>query len=369
MSSPLHTRASTRGTLTRLGENLASLARMATTPLLPHDYLELVDPLRLSTRLRGRIVERRAETPDAATLVIRPGRGWHAHLPGQYVRLGVDIDGVRHWRAYSLTSPVAAPDGCIAVTVTRAGLVSSHLVDRITTGALIHLDQATGDFVMPAAVPDKILFLTAGSGLTPIIGMLRNDGTALADVTLVHCAPDARRTLFRDELRALATVGEISYHEWFTGERGRLDLNTPDALDRLVPDWRDRHTWACGPGPMLDACEELWTGQHLLDRLHTERFRTPIVAVGEGGTVHFDRTGRSATTDGATTLLDLADSQDVLAPSGCRMGICFGCIAPLLAGSVRDLRDGRITTALPDDGPVDIQTCIHAPAGDCTLDL
>ncbi|WP_116115808.1 ferredoxin reductase [Austwickia chelonae] len=369
MSSPLQIRASTRGTFTRIGTDLATLARMATTPLLPHDYLELVDPLLLSTRLRGRIVERRVETPDAITLVIRPGRGWRAHLPGQYVRLGVDVDGVRHWRAYSLTSPVAAPGGCIAVTVTRAGHVSSYLVDHIETGTLIHLDQATGDFVMPAAIPDKVLFLTAGSGLTPIIGMLRNDGTALADVTLVHCAPTDGQVLFHDELHTLAASGEIVYHEWLTGDRGRLDLHTPDALDLLVPDWRDRHTWACGPGGMLDTCEQLWSGQGLLDRLHIERFRTPVAVVAEGGTVRFAHTGTTVDADGASSLLDIAENLDLPAPSGCRMGICFGCSVPLLDGSVRDLRNGQVTTVLPDDGPIEIQTCVHAAAGDCTLHL
>lgn len=348
---------------------LVRAAGLATTPLLPQDYLELVDPLRLSARLRGRIVERRIETPDAATLLIRPGRGWRAHVPGQYVRLGVDVDGVRHWRAYSLTSTLDAPDGCIAVTVTRSGHVSSYLVDRIEPGTLIQLDQATGDFVMPEAIPDKVLFLTAGSGLTPIIGMLRNDGTALADVTLVHCAPTGDQVLFRDELRTLAASGEISYHEWLTGERGRLDLTTPDALDRLVPDWRDRHTWACGPGPMLDACAELWDGEGVPERLHTERFQAPVAVVGRGGSVLFGRTGRTVDADGGTPLLDVAESQDILAPSGCRMGICFGCSVPLLVGNVRDLRNGQITTVLPEDRPVDIQTCVHAAAGDCTLDL
>src|SRR5687767_10673329 len=80
------------------------LAGMLTTPLLPADYLDLVSPLR-GADLRGRVEAVHPETRDAVTLVIRPGRGWRPHIPGQYIRIGVDVDGVRQWRAYSLTSP------------------------------------------------------------------------------------------------------------------------------------------------------------------------------------------------------------------------------------------------------------------------
>ena len=83
---------------------MLKLAELVTTPLLPTDYLDLVDPLRSGADLRGRIEAVHPETRDAATLVIRPGRGWRAHTPGQYVRIGIDVDGVRQWRAYSLTS-------------------------------------------------------------------------------------------------------------------------------------------------------------------------------------------------------------------------------------------------------------------------
>lgn len=347
---------------------LLGFAAAATTPLLPTDYLELIDPLRLSGVLRGRIVSRRSETPDAATLVIRPGRGWRPHVPGQYVRVGVDVDGVRHWRSYSLTSPVAAPDGCLAITVKRIGRVSSYLVDEIAPGTLVQLDQATGDFVMPRVLPEKVLFLTAGSGITPVVGMLRNDGTALADVHLLHSAPTAEAVLFRSELQRLAAAEEFGYTEWLTGTRGRLDLSGPAALDGLVPDWRERHTWACGPAALLDAAEELWRAEGIAERLHTERFQAALAPTGEGGVVTFARSEVSLATDGGMPLLDAGEDSGVLMPSGCRMGICFGCTTTLMEGNVRDLRNGTLTTAAPGE-PVVVQTCINAAAGPCTLDL
>jgi ferredoxin len=103
-------------------------------------------------------------------------------------------------------------------------------------------------------------------------------------------------------------------------------------------------------------------------RLHTERFRPHVVVTGEGGAVSFARSGTVVEADGATPLLDAGEAAGVLMPSGCRMGICMGCVVPLESGAVRDLRSGALTTAVPGDG-VKIQTCISAAAGPCSLDL
>src|SRR3954470_23113097 len=134
-----------------LRDRVLKLVEFATTPLLPGDYLDLIDPLRSGADLRGRIEAVLPETRDAATIVIRPGRSWKGHTPGQYVRIGIDVDGVRQWRAYSLTSHLGRTDGCIAVTVKAIpdGKVSNHLVHRTKPGTIVQLDQATGEFVLP----------------------------------------------------------------------------------------------------------------------------------------------------------------------------------------------------------------------------
>lgn len=340
---------------------------MVTTPLLPDDYLDLISPLRAGADLRGRIVDIRRETADAVTLVIKPGRGWRGQLPGQYIRLGVDVDGVRQWRAYSLTSPLSAPGGSITVTVKAipGGKVSTHLVRHARPGTTIMLDQATGDFVLPEQRPERVLFLTAGSGITPVMGMLRNHLDELADVVVLHSAPTADDVVFGAELRELARQGRITLHEQHTETAGLLSL---EELASRVPDWAERHTWACGPTGLLDAAEEHWTAAGVADRLHTERFRPTVVAAGEGGTVTFGQQGQVVEADGATPILDAGEEAGVLLPSGCRMGICFGCVVPLRDGAVRDLRDGELTSATPET-PVPIQTCVSAAAGPCELDV
>ncbi|MFE6916080.1 ferredoxin reductase [Streptomyces rubiginosohelvolus] len=349
-------------TSTALRSRAWNLLEMVTTPLLPSDYLDLVSPLRAGADLRGRIEAVHSETDDAATVVIRPGRGWRGHTAGQYVRIGVDVDGVRLWRAYSITSPTNRRDGRITITVKAIpdGKVSNHLVCRAKPGTLIQLDQATGDFVLPRARPAKVLYLTAGSGITPVMGMLRDTG--FDDVVMIHCAPQPQDVIFRKELHSLVADKKLRLTEVHTDTDGKLDIAR---LGELVPDWAERETWACGPAGLLDAAEEHWTAHGVQERLHTERFRPGIAVVGDGGEVTFSTTGKTVAADGATPLLDIGEEAGVLMPSGCRMGICFGCVTPLKAGAVRDLRTGDITEAEPG---VLIQTCVSAAAGPCDIE-
>jgi ferredoxin-NADP reductase len=286
-------------------------------------------------------------------------------VPGQYVRVGLDVDGVRRWRSYSLTSPPTT-SGTIAVTAKPVpdGLVSAHLAQRLAVGDLVHLDQACGDFVLPSPAPAKTLFVTGGSGITPVMGMLRSGLETLRDVVLVHSDPTAEEMIFGGELRALAAAGRIRLVERHTDREGRL---AGADLDALVPDLAEREAWACGPAGLLDGLEEHWASRGIADRLHTERFHTELASPGEGGTVELTRTGTALTCDGATPILDAGEAAGLLMPSGCRMGICFSCVLPLREGSVRDLRTGEVTTAAPGDGVL-VQTCVSSAAGACQID-
>ena len=318
-----------------------------TTPLLPEDYLGLVNPLWSRTELRGRVVAVRRETARATTLTIRPGRRWAGHRAGQYVRVGVDVDGVRHWRAYSLTSAEGSPTLAITVQAQPGGTVSGQLAHRTPVGAIVHLEPAAGEFVLvPAA---KLLMITAGSGITPVMGMLRTLGPR-HDVAIVHSAPTASDVIFRDELRAWP--GFVERH---TASQGRFD---PTELDALVPDHRERAIFACGPDGLLAAVTEFRPDVAL------ERFTPPTrSAGGSGGTVSYGHT--TVDVDGGASLLEAGEDAGVLMPSGCRMGICFGCVLPLRDGQVRDLRTGEIHG---EPGDL-VQTCISGASGPAQLEI
>jgi ferredoxin-NADP reductase len=358
-----------------LRQSLRRVAEAAVTPLELGDVLDVFHPLRGGRDgLQGRIVSVTPETAESATILIKPGRDWAGHVPGQYVRIGVDVDGVRLWRTYSLTHGPRA-DRCISITVKAipGGVVSNHLVHAVRVGAMVQLEQAEGEFVLPQPLPDKLLLVTAGSGITPVIGMLRNLFSRrvppAVDIVLVHVNQCADTAMFRDELRAHGAAGRITLVERYDDVHGVLDVSD---LPTLVPDLDERLAYGCGPAGLLDALEAHHAARGL--ELTTERFRAVLVEPAgdgqSGGTVTF-ADGREIEADGATPILDAAETAGVLMPSGCRMGICMGCVIPLKQGAVRDLRNGAVTVAVPgetDPAGVPIQTCISAAAGACHID-
>jgi len=341
------------------------------SPLLPDDYLELINPLWSTRELRGKIESIDAETPDAATVLIKPGYRWGGHQAGQYLRIGLDIEGVRHWRAYSLTSDPARPDGLISITVKNvdAGKVSPYLVRRGRPGTIVSLGGVEGEFLLPERLPDKLLFISAGSGVTPIMSMIRHLDRAgeLDDAVLLHSARRAELVIFGDELRGLAQRHpKFVLHEQLTSESGRMG---PGDLDELCPDWRERETYLSGPTDMLDAFGEYFEQAGLDERLHMERFQPKLglgeAEEGEGGTITFLESGVKAESDGSVPILVAGEEAGLNLPYGCREGICHTCVGELRSGRVRDLRTGKVHG---EEGEV-IRTCIHAPEGPIEIEL
>jgi stearoyl-CoA 9-desaturase NADPH oxidoreductase len=355
---------------------LRKLAARITTPLLPDDYLHLANPLWSARELRGRILQVRRETEDSATLVIKPGWGFNFdYQPGQYIGIGLLMDGRWRWRSYSLTSapagksPRSASGSARTVTITvkamPEGFLSSHLVAGVEPGTIVRLAAPQGNFVLPDPAPPSILFLTAGSGITPVMSMLRTlvRRNQIGDIVHLHSAPTESDVMFRAELGALADEHpgyRMRLRE--TRTQGRLDLSV---LDHEVPDWRERQTWACGPEGMLSEAERAWSAAGIGEHLHLERFAVSRAApTGAGGAVTFARSGRTVDADAATSLMDAGESAGVQMPFGCRMGICQSCVVGLVEGHVRDLRTGQ-----EHDPGTRVQTCVSAASGDCVLDI
>ena len=353
---------------------LRTVAGRITTPLLPDDYLKLANPLWSARELRGRVLEVRRETVDSATLVIKPGWGFSFdYQAGQYIGIGLLVDGRWRWRSYSLTSvPVDRQSGSrgartitITVKAMPEGFLSTHLVGGVEPGTIVRLAAPQGNFVLPDPAPAKVLFLTAGSGITPVMSMLRTlvRRGQLGDVTHLHSAPTAADVLFAGELAELADAHE-DYRLTVRATRteGRVDLAR---LDGIVPDWQERQTWACGPEAMLEGADRTWKAAGIPERLHLERFAAVRTSAhGSGGTVEFARAGKTATVDGATSLMDAGEAAGIQMPFGCRMGICQSCVVGLLDGHVRDLRTG-----VEHEPGSRVQTCVSAASGDCTLDV
>ncbi|MGI8727534.1 MAG: ferredoxin reductase [Solirubrobacterales bacterium] len=332
------------------------------TPLLPDDYLAMIDPLWSTDELRGRIERITQEADDAVTVVIKPGWGWKGHKPGQYLRVGVIVDGIHYWRAYSLTSPPEADYVSIAPKTVPEGKVSPYLNEIANPGTLVRLGGVQGDFTLPDDPPEKVLMISAGSGITPIMSMLRGldaEGS-VPDIVHLHSAGSRERVIFGDELEALEDrYPSYSVHLHLTDQIKRIE---PTDLEDLCPDWRERDTYASGPGDLLDACSEHWEQDEGVDaeRFNVERFQKKLTeSDGEGGTVKFLKSEVEASSDGTTPILEVGENEGLNLDFGCREGICHTCTCELVSGRVRDLTSGKVHG---EEGAT-IRICINAPEG------
>jgi ferredoxin-NADP reductase len=350
---------------------LSRAPRAFCTPLLADDYLELINPLWSTRELRGRIERIEYETADSVTVVIKPGWAWPGHRPGQYVRVGMPVDGVHHWRAYSITSEPGRPDGCITITpkLLATGKVSPFLVRRARRGVIVRLGGVEGTFTLPDRLPAKLLFISAGSGITPIISMLRSidRGAGFTDVVHLHSARSADDVIFGVELRDLDQRNPaFRLHEQLTCKSGRM---SPSDLERLCPDWRERDTFLSGPAGMIAAMTERWQHSAHRDRLHVEHFEPHLDGApgqcGDGGTIHFRNSDVNAVSDGSQPILLAGEIAGATLPFGCRMGICHTCVARLRTGRIRDLRTGQVHG---QEGEL-VRTCINAPEGAIEIEL
>jgi ferredoxin-NADP reductase len=345
------------------------------TPYGVDRYVELVRPSWSSTEVRAKVVAVARITPRTVTVTLRPNGNWTGFCAGQYTQLTVEIDGVRHTRCYSMASCATAGDGLIELSITAhpQGRVSQHLRRAARKGQTVSLTTAQGTFRLPAAEPDHLLLISGGSGITPVMSMLRTR-CALGwekPVTFLHYALTESDMLYRDELEELArTAPHIRLVRVFTAEPGRGDLDgflSRQHLDRAAPRWAEAEAFVCGPAPLMDSARALFERSRRGDHLHTESFTVPPLGAATGsldGTVRFGASEVGVPSDGRPLLLQ-AEAAGLAPLSGCRMGICHTCTRRLCSGVVRDAVTGDLTNG-PD---VDIRICVSVPVGDVEIDL
>jgi ferredoxin-NADP reductase len=332
------------------------------------DLLAQVRPTWSLGRIRARVVEIREETPDVRSFVLRPNRKWPGFVAGQHVTVALEIRGVRHHRTYSLSS--APADRFLRLTVKRhaGGRVSNALHDQLAIGDVLVLSPPAGEFVLPPVPPRKMLLLSAGSGITPVMSMLRDlhHRAPERDVVFGHVCRTPADTIFAAELRALAaSMPALRLATHLTAERGRLD---GDGIAALAPDYAERWTWLCGPASFMEMVQARWDAEGLADRLACERFSGPTArrrAVGVPVQVRATRSNQSFTTTGELPLLVEAERAGLAPKHGCRIGICRTCRCRMTSGTVENLRTGELSS---EPGRL-IQLCISAARSDVELEL
>lgn len=349
---------------------LRRLGRALSTPFDPEDYLALFDPLQSARETRARVRRLVRDTDRSVTLELAPNRRWPGHLAGQHVLLGVDIDGVRHQRCFSLSSAPGDRYPTVSVKANGGGGVSDYLVHRCVEGEVLVLGDPAGDFVLPDPLPRQLLMVTAGSGLTPVHAMVRDlIGSGFSgDVVWVHFERRYADLMRAGEIRQLARDPRLHFHLVLTADTprghdqsGRLDEHW---LTDHVADAAGRTLFTCGPVGFLDTVIG-WHQRHGRAPLFHERFQTTAVSGGEGGRVRFARSGGEHRAAGDVSLLEVAEAAGLSPRHGCRMGICHTCKCQVKQGRVRDLESGE-SREVRDQA---IRICIHAADGDVELDL
>jgi ferredoxin-NADP reductase len=353
---------------------LALLEALAT----PHGidrYLELVNPMLTVRDMRAEITEVRRPTADSVTLTLRPTRQWRGFRAGQFVQLTVEIDGVYRTRCYSPACSQYRNDGRIELTVKAhpEGLVSRYLYANAAPGVVVGLAPADGAFHLPDQRPAKILLISGGSGITPVLAMLRTlcDEGYDGEVTFLHYSRSAADVPYRDELQQLAADhSNVNLAMACPARKSGGGLHGyfgQQHLDAAAPWHAEAETFVCGPPALMRSVRERYEATGLAERLHTEDVAPPPVVVDAAaatGAVSFERSGIAAGNSGAT-LLEQAEAAGLTPEYGCRMGICFSCTQVKTAGCTRNIKSGELNS----DPDTEIQMCISVPVGDVAVDL
>ena len=370
-----------RATRTSLRRAARKLTSTFTTPLRPADYANLFNPLR-GREIRGRI-QSISHHGDLINLTLTPGPGLPTTFhPGQFIGLGVLINGRWQWRCFSITDAPRPHLTSLSLGIKPVpdGAVSTHVSTHAKPGDIIRLTAPGGDFFLPQPVPNKLLFVTAGSGITPVMSILRwlrqeygnrengnssSTPTVFPDIVHIHSQRSADLPApYRTELHELARENP-SYQliHWNSADHGRLSSQT---ITELVPDLHGRERFACGPAPLLNALTEEFPGTRV------EHFYTTDVNGTDGngtcnsatgGTIRFPAEHKETACDSSTTILEAAEACGVQLTHGCRMGICHTCTATITDGQVVDIRTGNTHR----EGER-VRTCSAIPDGDIAIE-
>ena len=359
--------------LTWVGRQLTNVS--AATPSAYLDpLLSQINPMWVREYTAARLKSVIQETPDTKTFVLQPSRRWKGFKPGQHVMIGVEVNGTRHQRTFSVSSNLRRWElrGEITLTIKRfpGGLVTNFMHDELMVGDTIQLGEAYGDFNLPQAT-DSVFYLAGGSGITPVLSHLETlsmQGHS-APVTLLYYVRTSADIIAEKSLKDLSNrwpafqLKVVKTHE---GEEP--DLMKKEHLEG-VTGLSSRQCYLCGPQGLMELAGELLADNGVkAEQVHQTFFKAAKATLDTdalGGQVNFSRSGVQFTADGSKSLLEEAESQSLSPQHGCRIGICHQCTCVKKSGTVVN----SVTGVSSGPGEETIQICISVPRGDVEVDL
>jgi len=355
----------------------ATLYRLANPFIDPPTFdfwASKISPTLSWNRCLAKVVERRAEAKGSVTLVLKPNRHFKGFQPGQHLNVTVDVNGIRHTRSYSFTG-IPRNDRLISITIKHidGGKVSTTLCRQIQVGDVLELSPAFGDMTLPKSPTSPVLLLAAGSGITPLMSLIRalTQQPLNQTVTLLYWARTRAELCFLQELEALAKR-DTRFIPCFVLTRepkllpGELTGRPSEAMfAEIINDLDAQQVYACGPGGFVNNVKELLEGR--VKSFQAEAFTLPATDVGDVGVVqvHLKASGRTLTLPAGESLLTALEAQGVVPRSGCRMGICNTCSCIKTGGTTENM----ITGVLESEPTGALKICINRPRTDLTLEL
>lgn len=338
-----------------------------------------IDPLFSRQRIGAEVLQIINETDDTKTLLLRPAARWEGFKPGQYISIELEINGVRMRRNYSVSSaPKLFRDKQIfSITVKdiEGGVVSTYLNNNVHTKDVVYISAANGRFLMDDLLSVSItpsfsglLFIAAGSGITPIMSMIEQIKEHKPDTvfTLIYYTQNQAQQIFSKPLNELKDVlPNFSFIPHFTKSEGRI---TKAQLKADCPDITTRNIYLCGPEDFMSATKEYAFDLGVAEKaLKCESFgastHIKTYSTGQVGVVSFNQSGHTIQSTGQNTLLELAELAGLNPKYGCRNGLCFECKCNKSEGRVMNSLTGEL---VPQDQP-QIQACISVPVGDVSI--
>ncbi|GGM06924.1 hypothetical protein GCM10010129_58540 [Streptomyces fumigatiscleroticus] len=335
------------------------------------------DPLR-----EVRVAEVRRETPSTVTLVLEDAGenpGSFDFRPGQFFTLVADIDGRQVRRAYSASSAPGSSRLEVTVKHVEGGRFSTYVHRSLRAGDRIAVRGPSGSFHTGPQFPDEIVLVAAGSGVTPMMSMIRTRLAVRPDrgrTALLYSSRSTEEIIFADELAQLAKdhPDRLSVTHVLTRRDGRLDADGVRRWITGLSPARDAHYYTCGPEPLMNAVQNVLTGLGVPDELvHHERY-TSGADTGTTATVPQQMTveanGRPVGTvvvEPGQTLLDAGLAAGLPMPHSCTVGNCGDCMVQLRSGEVTQNEPNCLTPQQKADGYV--LTCVGCPLSKVTLDI
>ncbi|MFT2109935.1 FAD-binding oxidoreductase [Marinomonas sp. 2405UD68-3] len=318
--------------------------------------------------------------------------------PGQFVTLELEIDNKQVMRSYTISSSPSVPYS-FSITVKRVmgGVVSNWLHDNMSVGMELAVHGPVGNFNCIDYPSEKVLLLSGGVGITPVMSMARwwFDTNAEVDVTFVHSARTPRDLIYPRELDHMASrEGNFSLHmivermhnglTW-NGYRGFLDF---DKLKMVAPDFMEREIFCCGPAPYMKAIKSLLIDKGFdMSHYHEESFGATPESIVEDAiemaevaqeeadainredllSVEFAHQGKSIQITKDETIHNAAAKLDLHIPKACGMGICGTCKVLVKSGETQMEHNGGITDEDVESGYV--LSCCTVPLSDVCVEF